>query len=185
MSMSMRKLIEASLVSLDGIVESPWEWAGTYFGEESRRHSLAVLEEADLFLMGRVTYEKLVARWPGIQDDPYFDHINRMPKLVASTTLREATWNTRIIEGDVVNTLAELKRQPGKNIVKYGSGRLTRTLVDHNLIDEFHIAVFPLVLGKGQRLFEGVDPAKLRLKLTGTQTLDSGIVSLTYRPVYD
>jgi dihydrofolate reductase len=181
----MRKLIEASLISLDGIVESPWEWAGAYFDEESRRHSLAVLEEADVFLMGRVIYEEFVARWPGIEGDPYIDHINRMPKLVASRTLRDATWNSRVIEGDVAKTLAELQRQPGKNIVKYSSGSLMRTQVDHNLINEFHIAVFPLVLSKGQRLFEGVDPAKLRLELTSTHTLDSRVVSLTYCPVYD
>jgi dihydrofolate reductase len=95
----------------------------------ARHHSLAELERADTFLMGRVTYEKFVARWPGINGDPYFDHINRMPKLDASTTLREPGWNTRVIEGDVPTTVAELKRQPGKNIIKYGSGRLTRTPV--------------------------------------------------------
>ena len=181
----MRKLIEATLVSLDGIVESPWEWASAYFGAESRRHSLAMLEETDTFLMGRVTDEEFVVRWPFIEGDPYVDHINRMPKLVASTTLFEPTWNARLIDGDVPTALAELKRQPGKDIVKYGSGRLTRTLVDHNLIDEFHISVLPVLLGTGKRLFEDVDPKTLSLKLTETQTLDGGVVSSTYVRTYD
>jgi dihydrofolate reductase len=176
----MRKLIEATLVSLDGIVESPWEWTGAHFGEESKRHSLAELEQADTFLLGRVTYEKFVATWPHIQGEAYFDRINSMPKLVASTTLRDVTWNATVIEGDVAETLARLKRQPGKNIVKYGTGRLTRTLVEHNLIDEFHLSVVPVVVGGGQRLFEGVDPAEFCLELAETKTFESGIVTLTY-----
>jgi dihydrofolate reductase len=183
--MSPRKLIETTLVSLDGIVESPWEWVGPYFGDESKRHSLGELEQADTFLMGRVTFEKLVARWPGIKDDPYFDHINRMPKLVASTTLREPGWNTRVIDGEVSTTLAALKRQSGKNIIKYGSGQLTRTLIDENLIDEFHFGLVPVLLGKGRRLFEGVDTTRLSLKLTRTETLDGGVVWLTYVRTYD
>jgi dihydrofolate reductase len=178
----MRKLIEASLVSLDGIVESPWEWTGAHFGEESKRRSLAVLEEADVFLLGRGTYEKFVATWPHIRGEAYFDRINAMPKLIASTTLREPTWNATVIEGDVAETLADLKRRPGGAIVKYGTGRLTRTLVEHRLIDEFHISVFPVVVGDGTRLFESVDPSSLDLELVASERIEHGVVSLTYVP---
>lgn len=178
----MRKLIEATLVSLDGIVESPWEWTGSHFGDESKRHSLAELEKADIFLLGRGTYEKFVATWPHIRGEAYFDRINSMPKLVASSTLRDVTWNASVIDGDVADTLARLKREPGGNIVKYGTGALTRTLVEHGLIDEFHISVVPVVVGGGTRLFDGVDPAALHLRLTATKTFESGIVSLTYVP---
>jgi dihydrofolate reductase len=178
----MRTLIEASLVSLDGIVESPWEWTGSHFGEESKRRSLAKLEKADTFLLGRVTYEKFVATWPHIKGEPYFDRINAMPKLIASTTLKDPTWNATVIDGDVAQTLAELKRKPGRTIVKYGCGRLTRTLVEHGLIDEFHISVVPVVVGGGTRLFESVDPARLNLELAEMETIENGIVSLTYVP---
>jgi dihydrofolate reductase len=181
----MRKLIEATLVTLDGVVESPWEWAGTHFGDENKRNSLAELQQADTFLLGRGTYEKFVATWPHVTGDPYIEHINQMRKLVASTTLREVTWNASIIEGDVAAALAELKRQPGRNIIKYGTGGLTRTLVEHRLIDEFHICVLPVVRGRGQRLFECVDPGRLSLRLVRTQAFESGSVTLTYVPNYD
>jgi hypothetical protein len=96
----MRKLIEATFVSLDGVVESPKTWALPYFDDENKNYSLVRLSEVDAFLLGRVTYEKFAARWSQIKGDAYFDKINSLPKFVASTTLRETTWNAALIKGD-------------------------------------------------------------------------------------
>jgi dihydrofolate reductase len=178
----MRKLVEATLVSLDGPVASPEEWALPYWDEENKNYAHAQLAEVDAFLLGRVTYEKFAAAWSQITSDGYFDTINRLPKFVASTTLRETAWNATLIEGDVAAEVARLKNQPGKTIMKYGTGQLDRTLVQHGLIDEFHFSLFPLVVGGSQRLFDGIDTSGLRLKLTDTKTFGNGIVQLTYIP---
>jgi dihydrofolate reductase len=178
----MRKLVESTFVSLDGVVEAPWTWTTPYFDAESKAQSLAQLDQFDTFLLGRVTYEKFAATWSQIQGDPYFDRINAMPKLVASTSLQKTTWNATLIKGDVATEIAALKRQPGKNIIKYGTSQLDRTLIEAKLIDEFHFAIFPVVLGSGRRLFEGIDRGSLKLELTGMRRAPNGVVSLTYIP---
>lgn len=180
----MRKLVEATLVSLDGVVGSPEEWALPYWDEENKNYAHAALAEADTFLLGRVTYEKFVAAWSQVSGDPYLDTINRLPKFVASASLRETTWNATLIKGDPADEIAGLKSRPGKTIMKYGTGQLDRTLIGHGLIDEFRFSVFPLVVGSGLRLFEGIDTSGLSLTLTGTKTFANGIVQLTYIPRY-
>ncbi|HEX9352990.1 MAG TPA: dihydrofolate reductase family protein [Streptosporangiaceae bacterium] len=180
----MRKLVEATLVSLDGVVGSPEEWALPYWDEENKDHAHAQLGDVGAFLLGRVTYEKFVAAWSQVSGDPYLDTINRLPKFVASESLRETTWNATLITGDVAAEIARLKDQPGKTIMKYGTGQLDRALIGHGLIDEFHFSVFPLIVGSGLRLFEGIETSGLSLKLTGTKTFGNGIVQLTYVPQY-
>jgi dihydrofolate reductase len=182
--MEMRKLIESSFVSLDGVIGSPEQWALKYWGEENRNHAYSQLSEIDAFLFGRVTYDKFAASWGPIKGDKYIERINSLPKYVASTTLREMTWNATLLKGDVAEAVAKLKSQPGKNIMKYGTSRLDRTLLQHNLIDELHLSVFPVAVGGGQRLFEGVDTSRLKLELTGANTYSSGIVTLSYVPTY-
>jgi dihydrofolate reductase len=103
-----------------------------------------------------------------------------MPKYVASTTLREATWNSTVIQGDVATEVAKLKEQPGQGILKYGTGELDRTLLEHKLVDEYHFWMFPVFVGSGQRLFDGFDTT--HLKLLRTKTLSTGIVIMTYQP---
>ena len=178
----MRKLIESTLVSLDGVVGSPEKWAMPFWDDENKRYALSRLSEVDAFLLGRATYEKFAASWSQIRGDDYFDRINSLPKFVASTTLREATWNARLIKGDVAEEVSKLKKQPGKNIMKYGTSQLDRALIEHNLIDEFHFSIFPIAVGSGPRLFDGIDTARLRLKLTGTTSLRNGVVVLSYLP---
>jgi dihydrofolate reductase len=178
----MRKLVEATLVSLDGVVGSPEEWALPYWDEENKNYARAQLADVDAFLLGRVTYEKFAAAWSQVTGDPYLDTINRLPKFVASASLRETTWNATPITGDVAAEVARLKSQSGKTIMKYGTGQLDRTLISHGLIDEFHFSVFPLTVGRGLRLFEGIDISGLALKLTGTKTFANGIVQLSYVP---
>ena len=178
----MRKLIEATLVSLDGVVGSPEEWALPYWDEENKEYAHAQLADVAAFLLGRVTYEKFAAAWSQVAGDPYLDTINRLPKFVASGSLRETIWNATPITGDVAAEVARLKNQPGKAIMKYGTGQLDGTLISHGLIDEFHFSVFPLTVGRGLRLFEGIDTSGLALRLTGTKTFANGVVQFTYVP---
>ena len=180
----MRKLIESSFVSLDGIVTA--EKLAPHWGPEGRAWALAELDKYDAFLFGRVTYEAFAPRWSAVQGDPYMDRINAMPKYVASSTLRadQMTWGATLLQGDVAAEVEKLKRQPGKDLIKYGTGHLDRLLVAHRLIDEFHFAIFPLVLGQGKRLFEDCNLDGVTLKLTSTTTMSNGIVRVTYVPSY-
>ncbi|MGX5828224.1 dihydrofolate reductase family protein [Mesorhizobium sp. 43Arga] len=178
----MRKLIETTLMSLDGVVGSPWAWTGSYWDAESRGHALAALDRYEAFLFGRVTYETFAATWSQVRHDAYLDRINAMPKYVASTTLQEATWNARLLKGDVVEEIRRLKQQPGKDLIKYGTGKLDRTLLEHHLIDEIQVWIIPIVVGKGQRLYDAIDPASLKLKLEAQKVFGNGSVLLTYVP---
>jgi|SRR5579871_224003 len=129
----MRKLAESTLVSLDGVVGSPWAWTGQLSDGESRRHALAALDRYKAFVFGRVTYETFAATWSQVKGDVYLDRINAMPKFVASTTLHQTTWNATLLEGDVVEAIRRLKQEPGKDLIKYGTGKLDQTLVEHRL----------------------------------------------------
>jgi dihydrofolate reductase len=178
----MRKLIESTFVSLDGVVGSPERWALPFWDGENRNHAHAELAEYDAFLFGRVTYEKFAAAWSPVKGDPYLDKINGMRKYVASTTLKETTWNATLLQGDIVEEIRKLKDQPGKDIIKYGTSRLDRTLVKHKLIDEFRFSIFPIAVGDGPRLFEGIDTSELKLELKGSMAFKNGIVRLVYTP---
>ncbi len=107
-----------------------------------------------------------------------------MPKHVVSSTLKEATLNARIINRDVAAELSRLKSQPGKNILKYGNGDVDRTLVAHRLVDEFRFCIFPVTVGKGRRVFEGIDTTGLTLTLLETKTFSNGIVRVRYAAAY-
>jgi len=132
--------------------------------------------------LGRATYEKFAATWSQIKGDPYFDKINSLPKFVASKTLKDTIWNATLLRGDAAEAVRRLKMQPGKDMVKYGTGSFDRTLIEHRLIDEFHLSIFPITVGTGRRLFEDVGFNIPKLKLTETKALDSGVVALTYVP---
>lgn len=185
----MRKLRVSTLVSLDGVIQDPGGfgeteqggWAGPYFTADAQQSALERLRAADFFLTGRVTYDLLHKTWAGAGGE-YFDRVNAMPKLVASNTLSGALpWNATAIGGDVAAELARIKREPGGDIEVYGSATLVQTLLRHALIDEYHVAVHPIVLGGGTALFpQGGVGATFRL--AGTHTLESGVVSLTYVP---
>jgi dihydrofolate reductase len=177
----MRKLVEATFVSLDGVIEAPERWAMPFFGG-AKDHFLAELNHFDALLLGRATYEKFAVTWSQIKGDPYFDKINSMPKFVASKTLKDTTWNATLLPGDAAEAVRRLKAQLGKDIVKYGTGSFDRTLIEHGLIDEFHLSIFPITVGTGRRLFQDVGPNIPKLKLTDTKALESGVVVLTYVP---
>ncbi len=176
----MRKLVESTFMSLDGVISSPEQWSPPYWNDEHMSYARELLFAADALLLGRETYEVFAEAWPARSGDEYTDRINSMPKYVASTTLRETTWNATLIEGDVAEEVAKLKQQPGENILKFGTGGLDRILLQHKLVDEYHLWIFPVVAGSGQRLFDGLEMT--HLTLVDTTILSTGIVIGTYVP---
>jgi dihydrofolate reductase len=134
--------------------------------------------------MGRRTYEQMAAYWPNLTatDDPFAEFLNTSPKLVVSTTLQSVDWqNATLITNDVIGEVARRRQQPGKDILIPGSATLVRYLLREGLVDELRLLLFPIVLGGGQRLFDGWT-TRLPLRLVESRTLDSGVLSLTYQP---
>ena len=174
----MSKLVESTFVTLDGVVGSPETWGAPYWDEEHANYTNELFYAADSLLLGRGTYEVFAEFWPKL-DDPYSERINALPKYVASNTLREATWNASVLSGDVASAVADLKAQPGGDILKYGTGELDRTLIEHQLIDEFHFWVHPVAVGGGVRLLDGITTS---LELVNNTRFASGVVVLTYTP---
>ena len=178
----MRKLIESTLVSLDGVIEAPERWA--IFDEEATQRSMQELDNYDAFVMGRVTYERFRENW-GAGGNPYIDRIGAMPKYVASRSLTEVTWNATLLGSDVVAAVQQLKAQPGKDLIKYGNSRLDATLLPAGLVDELRLWIMPVVVGSGQRILDDVETSSLKLTLTDVHELRNGSVVLTYVPDYD
>jgi dihydrofolate reductase len=183
----MRRVIAVELVSVDGVMESPEEWAFSYSNSEMEEANAAGMAASDAMLLGRVTYEGLAVFWPNQPGGtPMVDYINSVPKYVVSTTLEEPLgWNnSTLIKENVAEEVSELKQQPGKDILVFGSADLMNALMRHDLIDEYRLMVFPIVVGSGKRLFEdGLEETVLRL--VDTATFGSGVVVLTYRPARD
>jgi dihydrofolate reductase len=180
----MRRVGAWELVSLDGVMEKPEEWAFSYSDDEMGEASASGIAASDALLLGRVTYEHLAAYWPNQPGgEPMVDYINSVPKYVVSGTLEEPlAWNnSTIISGNMAEEIARLKRQPGKDITILGSGTLVRSLLRDGLLDELTLMVHPVVLGSGKRLFEDRSDARA-LKLASSRTFSTGVVSLAYRP---
>jgi dihydrofolate reductase len=188
----MRKVIASEFVSLDGVMEDPG-WTFRFASEEQERFKFDELAASDALLLGRVTYEGFAAAWPNMMEQyegprraalgEYADMMNGYPKHVVSTTLEEPLeWNSStIIKENVAEEVLKLKRQPGKDVLVFGSADLVNALMQLDLIDEYRLMVFPVVVGKGKRLFgNGIDTKVL--DLVGTEMFDSGVVVLTYRP---
>jgi len=178
----MRRLVVSTLVSLDGVIESPNRWSG--FDEESSELSLQELAQYDAFVMGRVTYEFFRSNWGSSTGEPLIDRINAMPKYVASRTLSVVTWNATLLSLDTAGAIEQLKAQPGKDLIKWGFSRLDDTLLRARLIDEFQVWFVPVVVGVGQRLFEDIDTTSLELTLTDVRKLANSSVIHTYTPTY-
>ena len=180
----MRKVIASEFVSLDGVIENP-VWTFRFTGEEQQRFKFDELSAADALLLGRATYEGFAAAWPHMteQAGEYADTMNGYPKYVVSTTQMEEPlgWNnSTLIKGDIAEEVSGLKRQPGRDVLIFGSGSLVKELMRLSLIDEYRLMVFPVALGSGQRLFgDGIEETVL--ELVGTDTFDTGVVVLTYR----
>lgn len=177
----MRKLIESTHVTLGGEIGSPHEWGSPYLDDEHFAYADALLASADALLLGRHTYVGLSAGYTSMARNAFVDRMNSIPKFVASTTLRQTGWNATVIDGDVGPFVADLKRQPGANIVKYGNGPLDVTLMEHNLIDEFHLLLTPVAVGRGHHLFEALDQSP-QLTLVDVTRFSSGVLVLVYVP---
>ncbi|MCI0556264.1 MAG: dihydrofolate reductase family protein [Anaerolineae bacterium] len=185
----MRKLVATEYLTLDGVMEAPGEetslgarggWSFLFSNEEHSKFKFDELFTSDVILLGRVTYEIFAAIWPS-RTGEFADRINSLPKYVVSTTLEKAEWNNSHLIKDakrVVEEVSKLKQQPGQNILIYGSANLVHTLMQHNLIDEYRLMVYPIVLGIGNRLFK--DGNSMMLKLVETQTFSTGVVVLIY-----
>ena len=176
----MRKLVESTFVTLDGVIENPHHWSPPYWDDEHSAYAGKLLFASDALLLGRATYEGFAQAWPERSGDEYTDKINAMPKFVASRTLTGATWNATIIEGDVAEAVARLKDQDGDDLLKFGTGELDRTLLEHGLLDELHFWIFPVLAGSGQHLIDGIDVT--HLELIDSTRFGSGIVVNTYAP---
>jgi dihydrofolate reductase len=180
MGTAMRKLIESTLVSLDGVVESPERWAP--LDGEAAQLAMQELSNFDAFLMGRVTYERLRANWGPVSGNPYVDRIDAMPKYVASRSLTELTWNATLLGSDIVGAIERLKAQSGKDLIKYGTSRLDATLLRAHLVDELRVWVMPVVVDTGRHLFEDLEGSLPDLTLTDVRMLANKSAVLTYVP---
>lgn len=181
----MRKLINSTYITLDGVVEGPHLWPSLAGPGDERagRIQTDLVLQCDALLMGRHTYDGFAPVWPTRSGDPLSDHINAMPKYVVSTTLKDPTWNnSRVIDGDVVAEITRMKESPGDHIIQYGFGAVSRLLLRHGLLDELHLWVHPLVLGSGgpDDLLFGDVPAT-GFELTDTTRLSNDVIILSYR----
>ncbi len=176
----MRKLIVSTYVTLDGVIENPM-WTFPYWGDDIAQFQTDDLFSSDALLLGRETYQAFADAWTqraGV--DAFADRINSLPKYVASRTLTSAEWNSTVLQGDIPSAIRRLKEQPGQNILKYGAGELMHTLIEHQLLDELHLLVYPLTVGTGTKLFR--DGFETKLSLIRAQPFKSGVVALIYQP---
>ena len=187
----MGKLVVTEFVSIDGVFEDPggaegYEHGGWTFeydrGEDGNKFKLDEVMEAEVQLLGRVTYEGFAEAWPS-REGEFADKLNNDPKYVVSTTLTDPEWqNTTVISGNVVDEVSKLKDETKGVVLVAGSGTLVRTLLEANLVDELRLMVFPTVLGRGKRLFpEGIDRLKLRLAESKTVGPDGVQVQIYQR----
>jgi dihydrofolate reductase len=192
----MRKVVVSEFLTVDGVMQGPGGpdedreggfqeggWQLPYFDEAGGAAVAKGLAQTGGLLLGRKTYEIFAAYWPNQPaGDPFADILNNVPKHVASTTLEEPLkWNnSTLIHGDIAAGVAELKRQPGDDLMVIGSGNLVQTLARNDLVDEYRLMIHPLVLGSGKRLFES-GGVRVPLKLTASETTGRGVLILTYQ----
>jgi dihydrofolate reductase len=186
----MRRIVVTEFMTLDGVIEDPGGaegfrhggWSFKFDDPDGMKYKLDETMDHEAMLLGRVTYEGFAQAWPGQTDDVGFaDKMNSMPKYVVSKTLSQADWNnSTILSGDLAEEVTALKEQDGGDILIAGSASLVRGLTDLGLVDEYRLMTFPIVLGEGKRLFEGISDAAT-LDLVDVTQLKTGTVILTYR----
>jgi dihydrofolate reductase len=191
----MSKVVVTNHLTLDGVMQAPGGpeedrrggfehggWARPYSDEVMARVMGEGMAQGGALMLGRRTYEQFVGFWPNQKDNPFTEVLNNTQKYVASTTLTEPLpWsNSTLLNGDVADAVAKLREQPGKDVGVLGSGELVRSLMPHNLIDEYVLSIHPLVLGSGRKLFS--DGAFASLRLIDTVTTMTGVVIATYKP---
>jgi dihydrofolate reductase len=179
----MRRLIESTFVTLDGVVSDPHVWGSPYWDAEHDDYNAALIQRAGALVLGRATFEMFAGVWPAMTGAPGADVMNALPKYVASRTRTDITqWNGQLLEGEVAEAVRAVKAQEGADLLKYGTGELDRTLLDHGLLDELHLWVFPCVAGSGDRLLDGVLDQPAHLAVAERTPFKSGITVLTLVP---
>jgi dihydrofolate reductase len=187
----MGKIVVSDNVSLDGVIEDPagdegfrrGGWVGL-IKDRPGANKLALDEAlgAEALLLGRRSYEWMARRWPS-RSGELADTLNSMPKYVVSSTLEDPDWNnSTVLTGDVVNEVSKLKQELNGEVVVVASFRLVRALMEHDLVDELRLKIYPVVLGAGERLF-GETSDKKPMRLVNTQTIDEDVALLTYEPL--
>jgi dihydrofolate reductase len=179
---AMRKVVAGLFISLDGVVESPANWAYEYFNDDVWNAIGAGIAQADAVLLGRRTYLEFAELWPSQGSEvPMADFLNNMPKYVVSSTLDTLDWaGSSLLRGDLAEELATLKEQPGSNIQVPGSPTLVRSLLRDGLLDELSLMIAPIVVGAGMRLLAEMD--RVPLKLLQSSALSTGVLAVTYEP---
>ena len=184
----MGRIVVTEFVSLDGVMEDPGgsehskhgAWTFKFNrGDEGNKFKLDETLSSVALLLGRVTYEGFAAAWPSMKNE-FADKFNSMPKYVVSSTLKKAAWNnSTVLQGNVVEEVSKLRQKLNGDIVVHGSARLVQTLIEHDLVDELRLMVFPVILGTGKRLF-GDTSDKKPLRLTTSKTVGDGVAILIY-----
>src|SRR5947209_14846881 len=190
---TMRKIIVTMWITLDGFIAGPngeMDWVGESYEEAMGNYEYDLVSSADTLLLGRVTYQSFAGSWPHVPDNPnapegekaYARKLNAMRKIVFSRTLESVEWNNSTLVKEVSSEeIEQLKHEPGRDMVIYGSASLVRTLTNLGLIDEYQILVHPVILGSGKPLFQDIKD-QVKLKLVNTKTHPSGVVLLSYQP---
>ena len=183
-SIKMRKIVAGLYMSLDGIVDSPESAPHRWTNKEMTEWIAAGIAQADAVLLGPRTYRLLAQFWQHQPSDvPMARFLNNSPKYVASSTLNTLEWQpATLIKGDLAKELTKLKVQPGKNIQIPGSPRLVRSLLRDGLLDELHLAICPVVVGSGLRLFDEIGH-QVNLRLVNSTTFNNGVLGVSYQPV--
>ena len=186
----MGRIVVTEFISLDGVMQDPggdsnWKHAGWTFeieqGEEGADFKLHETRDTEALLLGRVTYQGFAKAWPSVEGE-FGDKFNNMPKYVISSTLEKADWkNSTVLRGDVVKEVSKLKQKPGGDIVVHGSAQLVQTLLEHDLVDELRLMIFPVILGSGKRLF-GDTTDKKTMRLIDSRTVGKGVTILVFQP---
>jgi dihydrofolate reductase len=176
----MRKVIEATLISLDSVVDDVSSWGQKYFDPAWWKSYTQALEACDALLLGRNTYEMLGERARSV-DNAYTRRLNGIRKYVVSSTLKNADWKNSVVVRDVAAEVAKLKREDGKDIMSYGHGPLGQTLLEHNLLDEIQFWIHPVLVGRGMVALR--DNLRAELKLIESKTLANGVVVVSYEPM--
>lgn len=175
----MGKVVVTEFLSLDGVMEDP-AWTVPYWNDEIAKFKGDEQCTSNVLLMGRVTYQGFAAAWPQSKDEGA-DYMNNVPKYVVSTTLNSLEWNnSTLIKENIVEKITKLKQQDGQDILVYGSAKLVHTLMQHDLVDRYRLLVYPVVVGKGKRLFKEGTTSTLRL--LELQAFSSGVVAIVYEP---
>jgi dihydrofolate reductase len=184
------RIVVTVFISVDGVVEDPggaedFKHSGWSFeierGEEGNQFKLDETMSSEALLLGRKTYEGFAKAWPS-REGEFADKFNSMPKYVVSSTVKDPEWtNSTVLEGDVVQSVTKLREELAGDIVVHGSVMLTQTLLEHDLVDELRLMVFPVVLGTGKRLF-GETSDKKPLRLVDSKVVGDGVTILVYQP---